>query len=180
MQRRRAAGAIKRAAQDLAVDGHHTCGHRTGRSSGSQAAALLGEGGHEAPERDAERLRIKLAKQAAERVVARHPVGERQDAAQKWLLGLREQRHVHRTLPAAQHRAQRDEQKLVEVMQAGIAGPRIIQLVPARHKLVQDNPPHAQPAPKEVESISIAPSKPPLSQQYSKCNSPARSCPLAC
>jgi len=74
VQRRLAAGAVERAAQDLAVDGHHTRGYRTGRSSGRQAAALLGEPGHEAPERGAERLWIKLAEQAAERVVARRNV----------------------------------------------------------------------------------------------------------
>ncbi len=125
--------------------------------SGRQAAALLGEPGHEAPERGAERLRVKLAEQAAERVVARHPVGERQDAPQarakrcerERLLGLREQRHVHRTLPAAQHRAQRDEQKLVEVMQGGIASPRIVQLVPARRKLVQGTTPMPNQRPKK-------------------------------
>jgi hypothetical protein len=36
----------------------------------------------------------------------------------------------------------------VEVMQAGIAGPRVIQLVPARHKLVQDNTPMRNQRPK--------------------------------
>jgi len=115
----------------------------------------------EAPERGAERLWVKLAEQAAERVVARRPVGEREDAAKKPLLGLREQRHVHRTLPAAQHRAQRDEQKLVEVVQARVAGPRVVQLVPAGRKLVQDTTPHARRAPNEAEAISTAPSKPP-------------------
>jgi len=57
-------------------------GHRTGRGAGRQTAAPLGEPGHEAPERRAERLGVKLAEQAAERVVARHAVGECQDAAQ--------------------------------------------------------------------------------------------------
>jgi len=110
--------------------------------------ASLGLLPHEAPERGAERLRIKLAEQAAERVVARHPVGQRQDAAQERLLGLRKQRHVHRTLPAAQHRAQRDEQKLVEVMQAGVAGPRVVQLVPARRKPIQGTTPMHNQRPK--------------------------------
>jgi hypothetical protein len=55
--------------------------------------------------------------------VAGHAVFQLEDAAQEWLFRLREQ--GHRTFPAAQDGAQGDQQKLLEVVQTGIAGSRV-------------------------------------------------------
>ena len=60
-----------------------------------------------------------------------------EEAAQERLLRLGEPRHVDRALPAAQHRAKRDHQQFMEVMQAGIAGSRVLQALPAGDKLIQ-------------------------------------------
>jgi hypothetical protein len=46
-------------------------------------------------------------------------------------------RHVCRTLTAAQDRAQGNHQQLVEIVQAGIAGPRVLQSNKAGDELVQ-------------------------------------------
>ena len=59
--------------------------------------------------------------------MAGHAVLQPEKAAQERLFGLGEQRHVHRALAAAQHRAQRDHQQLMEIVQTGIAGSRILQ-----------------------------------------------------
>jgi hypothetical protein len=64
--------------------------------------------------------------------VARRPVRQPENAAQKRLFGLGEQRHVDRALATAQHRAQRDHQNLMEIMQTCVAGSRIFQALPAR------------------------------------------------
>jgi hypothetical protein len=44
-------------------------------------------------------------------------------------------------LAAAQHRAERDDQKLVEVVQCGVAGSRILETLPAGDKLIQGDLP---------------------------------------
>jgi hypothetical protein len=69
--------------------------------------------------------------------VAGHAVFQLEDAAQEWLFRLREQGHVDRTLPAAQDGAQGDQQKLLEVVQTGIAGSRVFKILPKRGKLIQ-------------------------------------------
>src|SRR5580658_4304041 len=46
-------------------------------------------------------------------------------------------RHIRCVLTAAQHRAQGDHQQVMELMQSGIAGPRIIKTFPACTKFLQ-------------------------------------------
>jgi hypothetical protein len=73
--------------------------------------------------------------------VAGQAIGKLEETAQEWLLRPREQPHIDRTLPTTQHRAQGDHHKLIEVMQSGIPGARIRQLIPAGGKLIQDDLP---------------------------------------
>ena len=124
MQGRLAAGPIKRAAQDLPIDGHY-------------ALALLAKLRHEPLKRVAELIRVQIAKQPAERVVAGQAILQLEKAAQKRLFGLREHRHVHRTLAATQHRAQSDQQQFIEIVQTGIAAARVFQTLPTGGKLLQ-------------------------------------------
>jgi hypothetical protein len=72
--------------------------------------------------------------------MAGYPARQREKAAQEWLLRRREQRHIHRTLSATQHSTQGNHQQLMEVMQTGIAGSRLLQALPARDKLIQGVP----------------------------------------
>jgi hypothetical protein len=72
---------------------------------------------------------------------------------QERLLRSRILRQVHRALPAAQHSAKRDHQKLVEITQPGVAGPWILKALPAGDKLVQHDLP-AGVSPQRVESIT--------------------------
>ena len=125
MQRRLAAGAVERAAQNLAVDRHNPF-------------AWLGETGHEPLKRRPELLRVEHAEKPAERVMAGHAILELEKPAQERLLRLGEQAHVHRALPAAQNRAHRYRQNLMKVVQRGIAGARVVQTVPAFDKAIQD------------------------------------------
>jgi len=69
--------------------------------------------------------------------MAGHSVHQLEEAAQERFLRLGEQRHIHRTLSATQHRAQGDHQQFVEVMQTSIAGSRVLQTFPARDELIQ-------------------------------------------
>src|SRR5208282_4760349 len=85
----------------------------------------------------AELLGIEPAEQAAERIVAWQAMFQLEEAAQERLLCHRECRHVGRTLAAAEYGAQGDHQKFVEVVQTGIAGPRVPQTLPAGDKLIQ-------------------------------------------
>src|SRR5208283_618853 len=73
----------------------------------------------------------------AESVVAGQAVGQREEATQKRLLCLGEQRHLDRALSAAQNRAKRDDQEFVEIVKSRVPGSRIIQFLPACHKLFQ-------------------------------------------
>jgi hypothetical protein len=87
--------------------------------------------------------RLALADDAAHRCgrIKRHDLAPGhqpvEDAAQEWLLRNRECCHVRRTLAAAQDRAQGDHHQFVEVVQASIAGLRILQPLKAGDKLVQ-------------------------------------------
>jgi len=74
VQGRLAPGPIKRPPQYFAVDGHHPL-------------QLLGELAHEPLKRFAKRLRVQIAKQAIERIVAGESIGQSEKAAQKGLLG---------------------------------------------------------------------------------------------
>jgi len=100
--------------------------------------AGIGKPGHEALEAIAELLRIEPAKQTAERIVARQAVFQLEEAAQERLLCHRERRHMCRALAAAEDSAQGDHQHFMVVVQAGIAGPRVLQPLPAGDKLIQD------------------------------------------
>jgi hypothetical protein len=124
VQGRFAAGAIERAAQNFAINGHDTL-------------ALLGKLRHETLKGGSELFGIELTEQPAERVVTGYAVLQLKEAAQERLFCLCEQRHVDRALATAQHRAQSDHQKLMEVMQTGVPGSGILQTLPARRKLLQ-------------------------------------------
>ena len=50
-------------------------------------------------------------------------------------------RHIDRALTAAQHGAQGNHQQLMEIVQGGIAGPRILQTLPAGDELIQHDLP---------------------------------------
>ena len=124
MQRRLAAGPVERAAQHLAVDGDN-------------ALIGFGEPCHEPLEDGTELLGVKQAEQAAEGVVAGQAILQLEEATQERLLRYGERRHVGRALTAAQDGAQGDHQQFVQVVQTGIAGPRVLQSFKAGDKLVQ-------------------------------------------
>src|SRR5208283_1794503 len=98
---------------------------------------LLAKARHEALKRGAEPRRIELAESPAERIMTGQAVHQLEETAQERLLRFRKHRHVHRALPAAQHCAQSNHQKLVEIMQRGISGSRVLKTLPARDKLIQ-------------------------------------------
>jgi hypothetical protein len=74
-------------------------------------------------------LRIEEAEHPRERVVARQSLFELQELPKKRFLLPCEQRHVRSILPAAQHRAQRDDHDLDKIMPPGVAGARIRQIL---------------------------------------------------
>jgi hypothetical protein len=155
-------GAIEGAAQSLPVDGDN-------------AWLSLGKSCHEPLEGSAELLRVEQAEQAAERIMAGQTVLELEDAAQEWLLRNRECCHVRRTLTAAQDRAQGNHQQFVKVVQAGIAGPRVLKSRKAGDKLVQQGLPRRLWL-AGVESIPSESGKHCfLCQGDSKCDSPGMS-----
>ena len=124
VQRRLAAGLVERTTQDFAVYRDNTLTlHRKLR--------------HEALEHGSELIRLQSAKQPAESVVARQAVGEFEETTQVAFLRLRKQRHIDGALTAAQHRAKRDDQKLVEIMKSGVPAARVFQLFPTGRKLLQ-------------------------------------------
>jgi hypothetical protein len=128
---------------------------------------------HEPLEGSTELFGVKQAEQPAERIMAGQTVLELQEAPEEWLLRNRECCHVRRTLGAAQDRAQGDHQQFVEVVQAGIAGPRILQPLKAGDKLVQHRLPR-QSCLAGVESIPSESGKHCFAcQGDSKCDSPA-------
>ena len=160
VQRRLAAGAIERTAQHLAVDRDN-------------ALTVAGELRHEALKRCPELLRIKPAKQPAEGVVAGQTIGKLEETPQEGLFRPGIQPHVDRALATTQHAAQGNHQHLVEVMQGGIPGSRVIQLLPARGKLFQSDLPRCDTSHPSVELIVSAPGKPRTICQWGfKCDSP--------
>jgi hypothetical protein len=128
MQGRLAAGAVERAAQNLAVDCHN-------------ALNYIGKTHHEALERGAGPRRIDKAEQTAESVVAGHAMLELEKAAQERCFRRGEQCRVHRALAAAQERAKGNHQEVMEVVQTGIAGSRVLQFLPTDDELIQGNLP---------------------------------------
>ena len=128
VQGRLAAGAIERTTQHLPLDRDNT-------------PALAGKRRHEPLKRRLELLRIEPAEQPADAVVAGQAIGKLEETAQEWLLRPREQPHISRALPATQHAARGNHHQLIEVMQSGIPGSRVLQLRPACGKLIQDDLP---------------------------------------
>jgi hypothetical protein len=63
--------------------------------------------------------------------MARRAVSHLQKTPQKGLFRLRQERHIDRALAAAQHRAQRSQQKLIEIVNHCIAAAWVIQ--PSQH-----------------------------------------------
>jgi hypothetical protein len=122
------AGLVEGATQHLAVNRDH-------------ALACIGKPAHEALEAVTELIRIEPAKQAAERIVAWQAIFQLEEAAEEWLLGHREGRHMSRALATAKYGAQRDHQQFVKVVQTCIASPPVRQPLPAGEKLVQDSLP---------------------------------------
>jgi hypothetical protein len=78
------------------------------------------------------------------RVGARQSVFELQELPKKGFLLSCEQRQIRGILPAAQHRAQRDDHDLDEFMKPGVAAARIIQFLEtsrqAFHEILQPLP----------------------------------------
>jgi hypothetical protein len=107
VQRRLAAGAIERAAQDLAVDRDDALGG-------------LGETRHEALKAAAELVGIEPTQNPAERIVTGRAVLKVQETAQELPLVLGKLGHVHRSLSATQHRAKRNHQDFQQLVAPGI------------------------------------------------------------
>jgi hypothetical protein len=124
VQRRLAPGPIEGAAENLAINRHDTLNCRD-------------ETRHEPLKHRAESGRIEQPKQPAEGVVAGYAVLQLEKAAQRRLFRFRKPRHGNRTLTTAQHRAERDYQQPVEVVQPGIAGERVLQTLPTGDELIQ-------------------------------------------
>ena len=99
--------------------------------------AHLGKCRHEALEYGTELLRVEATEQSAERIVAGQTALKPQEAAQERLLGLGIQCHVDRRLPATQDRAKGNDQQLVEVVPAGIAGTGVGQIGEAGNEAFQ-------------------------------------------
>jgi hypothetical protein len=107
----------------------------------AKARALAGKLRHEPLKCSPELLRVEPAEQATEGVMAGQAIGKLEETAQERLLRPREQPHINCALPTTQHGAQSNHQQLIEVMQSGIPGSRVLQLLPACGKLLQDAPP---------------------------------------
>jgi len=97
---------------------------------------------------------------------------ELEKPTQERLLRLRKQAHIHRALPAAQNRAQRDRQNLMKVVQRGIAGARVVQTVPAFDKAIQNNLPRRKSSATGRIHLVQNRKKTPRPAKNSKCDSP--------
>ena len=113
--------------QRLAVERHHALGPLDLRARR--------EGGHKPPERGLERHRVEHAKDARERIVAWDAVLERQDLAQKRLLGDPELGQV-RTVPRATKRGQQSNKQDLDQIVPGIVRARIGNLSKALVKTI--------------------------------------------
>ena len=124
VQRRLAAGAIKGAPENLAIDRHN-------------ALNAVRKLRHEPLKHGAELRRIEQPEQPAEGVVTGDALLQLEEAAQERLFRFGKPGHFHRALTTAKDSAQRDHQKLMEVVQTGIPGSRVRQPLPAADKLFQ-------------------------------------------
>src|SRR4051812_501538 len=160
MQRRFAAGRVERATQDLTVDSNDTLGG-------------FGKPRHEALEAGAELVGIEQAKDPAERVVARRAMLQGQKTAQERFLVLGELGHVHRALPATQHRAQRNHQDFQQIMPTGIAGARIFQPFKAG-----DEPVHVSSSTYRIQNAVGRSDRKPTRKLKCSCQSVSNAIPL--
>jgi hypothetical protein len=112
MQGRLGAGRIEGPPQHFAVDG-------------DDALAGLGKARHELLEAGAELVGIKHAEHPTKGVVRWQASTQSQELAKKLFFLLGQVRHIHARLAAAQKRAQRNQQHLVQIMSPGIARARI-------------------------------------------------------
>ena len=116
-------GALGKGALDrLAVDRHHTL-----------EPVAPGECPHEAGEGGLESVRVEQAEHPAEGIVARNAVLQSQDLPQHVFLGCAEIGHVRAALRPAQHRSQRNEQKLQQIVPR-VPGPRILDIFENRNE----------------------------------------------
>src|SRR6202030_1476172 len=102
-----------------------------------------------------ESLRVEHAEDAAERVVARHPMGQNQHRSQQLLLGLGKQGYVAAALCSAQRRQQGDKQNLRQIVRR-IVGPRVGQCGKALRKSFHGHLLPNQETPSESTSLLIA------------------------
>jgi hypothetical protein len=129
-----------RAAQNLAVDGHHPL-------------TLPGKRRHEPLERGTELCRVEQPEQPAERVMTGQAVLQTEELAQERFFRLGKFGHVRRVLPTAQDRAQGDHQQVVEIVQGGIAGSRVFETLPAGSNLFQSIPQRPGVTHRRLESM---------------------------
>jgi hypothetical protein len=145
VQRRSALAAREGAAQRFAIDGHHAAELNLMR---------LRKGRHETPERSLESLRLEQAEHAAEGVVTGNPMLQAEKQSQQVFLGLPELGHVRAGIRPTQHRRQRNNQYLHQIVPR-IVGPRVRQ--PSKNLLEFAHP--TPSAIKESFSESILPNK---------------------
>jgi hypothetical protein len=149
--------------QRLAVDCHH-------------ALDGLGKALHAGQEGGVEPLGIEQAERPAEGVVARDAMVQAQELPQERLLRLPEQRHVRAVLAAAEHRAERDDQQLVQVV-TGIRAARVVNTREARNEILHGLTLRSIPC---FESIHPRPRKPKpsrISHMRIPCTLPSPDCP---
>jgi hypothetical protein len=113
VQGRLGAGRIERPTQHFAVDR-------------DDALAGLGKARHELLEAGTELVGIKHTEHPTEGVVRWQASTQSQELAKKLFFLLGQVRHIHARLAAAQKRAQRNQQHLVQIMSPGIARARIL------------------------------------------------------
>ena len=102
---------------------------REGDDGSCGSFACLRKRAHELLETGAKLLGVKEAEHPRKRVVARQSVFELQELPKEGFLLSCEQRHIRGILPAAQHRAQRDDHDLRQIMKPRVAVARITQFL---------------------------------------------------
>ena len=145
MQGCRPSTALMGAAQCLAVDGDH---------AGELESIGLGEGRHEAPEREFKGFRLEQTEHPAEPVVARYAVFQTKEEPQQSFLRPSELLHLGALPTSAHNRGQRDEQRLQQIVPR-IAGTRVRQLPKGLPEPLHPTPTMIR----ESSSESVLPSK---------------------
>jgi Transposase, Mutator family len=106
------------------------------RLDGDDALAGLGKARHELLEAGAELVGIKHTEHPTKGVVRWQASTQSQELAKKLFFLLGQVRHIHARLAAAQKRAQRNQQHLVQIMSPGIARARILKTRKAFHPIL--------------------------------------------